>query len=695
MNIFFPARLGVTALLLGSLAPVAFAPAALAEEAKPDAPLALDTIVVAPKTLEQDGTTITVAPGALSVPPALDGGALLSSIPGISGSRMGGHGIDIILRGMSKNQLNVIDAGSFTYGGCPNRMDPPSSIAAFYRADRIVVEKGYSSVTNGPGAPGGTIRLERDAPGFEAGKRVSGELTLGGTSNGAGREVAGRVAFDLGRGFYLETSGEYKTADDYTDGAGNDVRSAYTQKSAGVTLGYKQGGLDLALDIEKDRAEDVEFAGAGMDSPLSETETLRLRGGVDLDFGPLKRIEGALYRSNVDHTMDNYSLRVPSGMAMVSPTTSNTHGGKLEGKFEFGRTKATVGIDTQSNARTAWGYMAMTPAMIDFDAPSSLTWPDVTIAQTGLYAQTETALTARDTLKMGLRFDHVRADAAKADVAVRGVTPNDYYSAVYGTTYDKARTEDNFGGLIRFEHAFDADTKAFVGLSRTVRTADTNERAMARGSMGTPTWVGNPDIAPEKHTQLDIGVQAARQNWSLNASAFYDRVDDFILQDTVTISMMGSTSTRTEYRNIGATLSGAELSGSYTMGKLTFAGDATWTRGQNTSDDAPLAQIPPLEGSLSAVWDEALWNAGARLNWATRQDRINAEIDPGETAGWATLDLFGSYAVRENVRLIGGINNVLDKTYAQHLSRRNVFDTSVTRVNEPGRTVYVSMQMTF
>ncbi|MGD9917388.1 MAG: TonB-dependent receptor plug domain-containing protein [Paenirhodobacter sp.] len=274
MSLLFPARLGVTAVLLGTISTVALAETT---EKKPET--ALEPIYVQLDGITEEGTVTTFSPGAMSVPAALDGGALLSTIPGISGSRMGGHGIDIILRGMSKNQLNVIDAGSFTYGGCPNRMDPPSSIATFYRASRVVVEKGYASVTNGPGAPAGTIRLEREAPSFESGKPVSGSFSLGGADNGGSGAVAGTVAVDLGHGFYLEASGEAKTASDYEDGSGHKVRSSYTQKSAGVTLGYRDNGVDLAFDVETDRAEDVEFAGASMDSPLSKTVTYRLRGG--------------------------------------------------------------------------------------------------------------------------------------------------------------------------------------------------------------------------------------------------------------------------------------------------------------------------------------------------------------------------------------------------------------------------------
>nr|WP_321512039.1 TonB-dependent receptor [uncultured Celeribacter sp.] len=680
-------RLGATALLMSTISTLAYA-----QEIVPT----LDPIYIeSEQTVTQTANTYTFDPEALPVPTGLDGGALLSTIPGVSGRRMGAHGIDIIIRGMQKNQLNVIDAGGFTYGGCPSRMDPPTSIAAFYRADKVIVEKGYSSVTNGPGGSGGTVRLEREAPEFDRGQVFTGSLTTGVNSNGNGSGIAGTVSADLGNGFYAEFSGERKSSDDYEDGNSNEVRSGFTQKSAGVTFGYAKDGVDLALDIEKDRAEDVKFAGAQMDSPLSETMTYRLRGGLDVNAGRLTRIEGVLYSSNVDHTMDNYTLRTPASMKMLAPTTSDTVGGSLEGHLDFGTTTARIGVDYQANNRRALGYSSMGSMPINLANPSSLSWPDVTIAQLGVFGETETKLGAHSTLKLGLRYDHVTASADEADVGVgmSGTTANDYYQMVYGTDFSEDKTEDNFGGLIRYEYQLSSDTMVFAGLSRSVRTADANERAFSRGMNGVPSYVGNPDIDPEKHTQLDFGLETQTETYSLTATVFYDRVNDYILEEST--PWPGAMRGVTTYRNIDAELAGVELSGSWNLGQVILAGDLSYTYGANKSDGGALGQIPPLKGSLSATYDADIWQAGARINWAAKQDRIYTVLDAGETPGYATVDLFGSYTLNDKVMLMAGIDNVFDKSYATHLNRSNSYDTSVERVNEPGRNIYLTMQVQF
>ncbi|MGC9387124.1 MAG: TonB-dependent receptor plug domain-containing protein, partial [Hydrogenovibrio sp.] len=56
-------------------------------------------------------------------------GAVLREINGVTASRKGGHGLDPQIRGQQYSQLNVLLDGAKIAGGCPNRMDPPSSYA--------------------------------------------------------------------------------------------------------------------------------------------------------------------------------------------------------------------------------------------------------------------------------------------------------------------------------------------------------------------------------------------------------------------------------------------------------------------------------------------------------------------------------------------------------------------------------------
>ncbi|MCK5359539.1 MAG: TonB-dependent receptor plug domain-containing protein, partial [Gammaproteobacteria bacterium] len=96
-------------------------------------------------------------------PTSADGGEFLRQINGVSGSRFGGRGIDPIIRGQSQTRLNVLLDGAYIHGGCPNRMDPPTSWAALETYEEVIVIKGVQTLQYGGGGSGGTVLFNRDS----------------------------------------------------------------------------------------------------------------------------------------------------------------------------------------------------------------------------------------------------------------------------------------------------------------------------------------------------------------------------------------------------------------------------------------------------------------------------------------------------------------------------------------------------
>ena len=89
---------------------------------------------------------------------------------------------------------------------------------------------------------------------------------------------------------------------------------------------------------------------------------------------------------------------------------------------------------------------------------------------------------------------------------------------------------------------------------------------------------------------------------------------------------------------------------------------------------------------------------------AARQSRVDTVsssgiagqgLDVRETSGWAVLDLYARYQVSEDVSIDAGVDNVLDKNYAQHLNRSNAFDPTQVQVNEPGRSAWLKVAAYF
>lgn len=118
------------------------------------------------------------------------------------------------MRGQSQTRLNVLLDGGYVHGGCPNRMDPPSSWAALETYEKVTVLKGVQSLVYGAGGSGGTVIFERDTCALALDGGVHGRVAALGIDNGISCDILGYVVAAAEKG-YLRTFAEIKNADNY------------------------------------------------------------------------------------------------------------------------------------------------------------------------------------------------------------------------------------------------------------------------------------------------------------------------------------------------------------------------------------------------------------------------------------------------------------------------------------------------
>ena len=179
-----------------------------------------------------------------------------------------------------------------------------------------------------------------------------------------------------------------------------------------------------------------------------------------------------------------------------------------------------------------------------------------------------------------------------------------------------------------------------------------------------------------------------------SASLFYAKHTDFIqiYQNTNAL-------------NIDATTYGLEGDVSYALGNFwkTFA-TLAWTHGENDSTGKPLSQIAPLEARLGAGYDDKTWSAGALVRLVQGQKRFDTGYgnivgqDIGASSGFGIVSLNAAYKPGKGSLISVGVDNLFDKTYAEFISRGGATIggfTQTTRVNEPGRTVWLKANIAF
>ena len=668
----------------------AIALAPVMANAQPDHTLRIDVIDVVAKQPIADVTGETLQSEALITKPTHDAGALLRSVNGMTATRRGGLGFEPIIRGMSQNQLNVISNGAYSFGACPGRMDPPSTYVGFDSFDQVSVIKGNRSVIYGAGGSGGTLIFEHQRPDL-VNRSFTGKVTGSSTSNANLNSLSVDFAFGNERTF-MRMFGERNDSDNYEDGNGQKVSSAFESEDIGFIIGSYLTPVDyVEVSLERGNEDDVLYAGNGMDAPFADSISTRLKWEHTDPIGFIDELKLNLYQTDIEHLMDNYTQRnrnmMPNGMAATS--TSDTWGGSLQALAQSDNMIWRFGADYRANDRAATLYQDRGKDG-SYDMLVSLMWPEVEQRHTGVFAEMDYLLSSWDTLRVGVRYDHFTSDAARAtELAgmMGSAQPTRLYNNFYGVD-DTSNSNNGLGVVLGWDRQFSNSSLFSVNLSRSVRTPDASENFMARSAMGS-FWVGNPDIDPEIHNQIDVTYMAQTELVDWSATVFWDEVDDYIDRYIDSGANL--------YRNQDASIRGIELEASHSVtDSLSAQAALSYTRGDG--DNGDLARISPLEARLILDYERGEWGAGAEVIAATRQTHVNYFVDvPEDTAGYGILNLYGHWDPLTNLTVEAGVENVFDKAYAYHVNTAatDPFDPTAVRVFEPGRQVWMKMRYSF
>lgn len=617
--------------------------------------------------------------------PASDGADYLKTVPGFNAIRNGGTNGDPVLRGMHGSRLNILTNEGSMPGGCPARMDNPLSYVSPENFDRLIVIKGPQSVQWGPGASAGTIRFDR------IGKRMIDTSFEGSGSLMAGSFARRDAQVDLAfgnRDVFLRTTANHAQADDYTDGNGDIVPSAWKKWNADVSLGYTPDD-DTVVQLNAGTGDgEAKYAGRGMDGSQFKREHLSLQARTVNRPGVLSGYEASLYYNRADHIMDNYSLRTPNPMSMMAmPMYSNvdrtTTGGRAALTWQLGTVELITGADT---SRSVHRSRSGSPAL----APEQLPWvEDARIGDTGVFLEGVWKMHGNVQLAFGARGD--RATVQDRRPKTDGMMPRP------NPTFGQERSEDLASGFLRIEHSLSSNLQWYAGLGHVERMPDYWELFSA--SVGPAGSVNAfSALRPEKTTQWDIGFAYRTKTVELWANGYLGRVQDYIQFTNLPMGMMSGA----RADNIHARIRGLEAGGSWrfapnwkTESSLAYA----W--GENQDAHRPLGQVTPLEARASVAYETRKWGVSVLGRGVRGQDRIA----PGQgnvvgrdiegSRGFSTWAVNASWHFTPKWMLSAGIDNLFNRLYSEHLNRTGSVDfgypADPVRINEPGRTVWLKL----
>lgn len=634
-----------------------------------------------PLTLETD-------PKAPRQPlPAQDGADYLKTIPGFSVIRKGGTSGDPIFRGMAGSRVSLMMNGEMVLGGCGSRMDPPTAYVFPETYDRIRLVKGPQTVQYGPGNSAAVVLFERDyqrmtAPGW----KFHGSV-LGG-SFGRNDEV-----IDLQGGtpdFYVRGMATQSQQDNYEDGDGNEFHSQYDRWNTNLAVGWTPSD-DITLELSGSLSDaEAAYADRGMDGSKFARENISTKFIAKNLTDSWEKLEAQVYYNYVDHVMDNYTLR-DAMMPMASNPDRRTQGARIVATFSpLSSAEFVVGVDTQTNDHT--NRSTMNQNMMRYQDEDRI--EDAYFKQLGIFGEWTQTLENQQRLIAGARIDDWSAEDQRLTRTIGS-------AALANPTADEERNENLSSGFLRYEKDWHPFT-FYSGIGHSERFPDYWELFSKESADSISAFLAEP----EETTQLDIGAIYNKHRLKSSVSMFYSEVDNYLLvQSGFNKSMGTGTRTTTITRNIDAATWGLEADMSYAFTdqwrtEISLAS----VRGNNETDNTDLSQIPPLELRFGINYDNQVWSAGAFWRVVDDQERVDINKgnivgqDIGESDNFNVLSVNAGWKATKNLLITGGIDNLLDETYAEHISKSGAmiagYDQTI-RINEPGRTLWLKAQFSF
>ncbi|HFG6933451.1 TPA: TonB-dependent copper receptor [Acinetobacter baumannii] len=621
--------------------------------------------------------------------PATDGADYLQSIMGFNSIQSGGTNGDVTFRGMFGSRIKILTDGTENLGACPNRMDAPTSYISPESYDRISVIKGPQTVQYANTGSAATVLFERQPEKLTSEKPYRGQASvLLGSYGRIDHNVEAAIGDEKK---YIRLNANRSESNSYQDGDGNTVPSAWKKWNADVALGFTPDeNTWVELTGGKSDGESL-YAGRSMDGSQFARESLGLRFEKKNITDVIKKIEGQVNYSYNDHIMDNFSLRQPELKhdhethemyldKSAMQVTRRTLNSRLAMTTEWNKWSLITGIDSQFNKH---GGSMSSPKM---NMPFS---QDMRFQSYGAFGELGYQWSENSKLVTGARLDQVKIDALKLNVD---------------------RSETLPSAFIRLENQHpEHNAKSYIGLGYVERVPDYWELfSTAHGNSGMPKPTFN-DLDTEKTLQLDMGYQHQHGAFNSWASAYVGLINDYILMSYHNHPTSGGHGHGSSFsagaKNVDATIAGAEAGIGYQFTDHIQADlSAMYAWGKNTTDDKPLPQISPLEGRLNIRYVADKYNLGLLWRAVAEQNRVSLHqgnivgYDLKPSKGFSTLSLNGSYNLRKDIDVSVGIDNVLDKTYTEHLNKAGSAGfgfASEEQFNNIGRNYWVRMSMKF
>jgi len=665
-----------------------------------------------------------------------DAAMLLKRFPGGNLNDNGPLSGQIQYRGLFGPRMNVRLDGMHINSGGPNWMDPPLHYMPASLLASIEFTRGIAPVSTGSGI-GGHVLANYKSSEFTNSKNFTsrGDVSVSGHSVDAGYNVGGLLAASNNtHRFHLIGSRDDGNTREFGDG---DIASTkYARTFAGIGYGTRIGEHEFSIDYRYNDTDDSGNPVLPLDIDFFRTHmAIASYSGIWGAF-PVK---ASLSYSSIDHGMANFKLRPAPDFSSLSlapfvgtdrrTVTADSKGVGYRMVFSHPLSvgEAIFGVD---------GHLAEHSAVVNDPDVLPFFITNFNNSETdryGFFAEWRGDLSTRLHLELGVRYDRVEmqtddVDAQPANLPlamIAGAPPfalrmlRDRFN-----TSQRNKSDNNVDWVAKLDYALAESFSLELGVARKTRSPNYLERYLwipleVNAGLGDGNnYVGNVDLNAEVSHQFETAFYWHSDTSYLAPRAYYRRIDDYI-QGTP-VPAVAPPATDFFVRAVSANASGdanplqfnnveAEIYGIDVMYGVRFSevvradGVFSYTRGKRRDIDDNLYRVAPLNTRLTLNYERNNWFVSLEGLAYARQKKISNTItnassvgSNSQTPGYALINIAGQYRFENTgLGISGGIENVFDKTYIDHLSGFNRVQNSDVAIGQrlpgPGRNFYATI----
>jgi iron complex outermembrane receptor protein len=127
-----------------------------------------------------------------------------------------------------------------------------------------------------------------------------------------------------------------------------------------------------------------------------------------------------------------------------------------------------------------------------------------------------------------------------------------------------------------------------------------------------------------------------------------------------------------QFTNIEAELYGADMEWGVGLAQhWSLDGIISYVRGKRTDVSDNLYRIAPLNATTGLTYYRDQWKATLESVLYAAQDDVSEFNNEQTTPGYGLVNLRGDYQISKKLNVVAGIDNLLDKKYANHLDGIN------------------------